>query len=77
MDEIREKRNLNAKSMKGKMEAEARAALVAEGKSLKEELAAVEGGLNALVGAVQAGYPAHPWLVKPFYLSSETVLSIK
>jgi seryl-tRNA synthetase len=60
VDEIREKRNLNAKSMKGKMEAEARAALVAEGKSLKEELAAVEGGLNALVGAVQAGYPAHP-----------------
>lgn len=47
-DEIREKRNLNAKSMKGKLEAEARQALVEEGKSLKEELAALDVDLNAL-----------------------------
>ena len=47
-DEIREKRNANAKSMKGKMEADVRAALVEEGKALKDQLAAIEGDLNAL-----------------------------
>ena len=47
-DEIREKRNANAKSMKGKMEPDVRAALVEEGKALKEQLAAIEGDLTAL-----------------------------
>ena len=47
-DEIREKRNANAKSMKGKMEADVGAALVEEGKALKDQLAAIEGDLNAL-----------------------------
>ena len=47
-DEIREKRNVNAKSMKGKMEAEQRQALIEEGKTLKDELAPLEVDLNAL-----------------------------
>ena len=46
-DEIREKRNVNAKSMKGKMEQEKRQALIDEGKALKDELATLEVDLNA------------------------------
>ena len=47
-DEIRELRNANAKSMKGKLEPETRAALIAEGKELKDKLAALEGTLGDL-----------------------------
>ena len=53
-DEIREARNLNAKSMKGKLEPETRAALIAEGKELKEKLAAIEGTLGALEFQLQS-----------------------
>jgi seryl-tRNA synthetase len=53
-DEIREARNLNAKSMKGKLEPDARAALIAEGKELKEKLAAIEGTLGALEFQLQS-----------------------
>lgn len=53
VDEIREKRNANAKSMKGKLEPDVRAALIAEGKDLKDQLAAIEGDLNALEVALQ------------------------
>ena len=52
-DEIRELRNANAKSMKGKLEPDVRAALIAEGKDLKDQLAAIEGDLNALEVALQ------------------------
>ena len=53
VDEIREKRNANAKSMKGKLEPDVRAALIAEGKDFKDQLAAIEGDLNALEVALQ------------------------
>lgn len=52
-DEIREKRNANAKSMKGKLEKETRDALIAEGKALKDELAELEIQASALENELQ------------------------
>lgn len=45
---LRSRRNENAASMKGKMDAETRAALIAEGKALKEEIAAKEATLTEI-----------------------------
>ena len=64
-DEIREKRNLNAKSMKGKMEKETRDALVAEGKELKDKLAALEVDLAALEVELQIMAQKLPNLTHP------------
>ncbi|MDR2068889.1 MAG: serine--tRNA ligase [Spirochaetaceae bacterium] len=47
---LQQRRNVNAAAMKGKLEPEARAALIEEGKKYKEDIAAVEGEL-ARVGA--------------------------
>jgi seryl-tRNA synthetase len=52
-DEIRERRNANAKGMKGKMEPEKRAALIQEGKDLKDQLAALDADLLALETELQ------------------------
>ncbi len=43
---LQTKRNANAAAMKGKMEADARAALIEEGKKIKEEVAAAEAELE-------------------------------
>eukprot|EP00741_Cyanophora_paradoxa_P007211 tig00001094_g6977.t1 len=48
VDALRQKRNENAAALKGKVEAEKRAALVEEGKRLKTELAGMEERLTAL-----------------------------
>jgi seryl-tRNA synthetase len=45
LQSLQQKRNANASAMKGKMEAEARAALIDEGKKLKDDIAAAEAGL--------------------------------
>ena len=45
---LQQKRNANAAAMKGKMEADARAALVEEGRKLKESIAASETELSAV-----------------------------
>ena len=42
IEDLRARRNENAKKMKGKMEADVRQALIAEGKALKDELASKE-----------------------------------
>ena len=54
-DEIRERRNANAKGMKGKMEPEKRAALIQEGKDLKDQLAALDADLLALETELDRG----------------------
>jgi len=46
IDAQRQKRNENAKKMKGKMEQDQRTALIEEGKKLKEEIAAIEAELT-------------------------------
>jgi seryl-tRNA synthetase len=53
VDELRERRNVNAKSMKGKMDKEKRDALIEEGKALKDELAGLEQELGALETTMQ------------------------
>ncbi len=46
VEELRSKRNENAKKMKGKLDNETRNSLIAEGKSLKEAIAEIEGSLT-------------------------------
>jgi seryl-tRNA synthetase len=46
MQELQRKRNENAAAMKGKLDAEARAKLIEEGKRIKEEIAAAEENLR-------------------------------
>ena len=48
VDELRELRNQNSSAMTGKLEPDKRAALIQEGKDLKEKLSAIEGTLQAL-----------------------------
>lgn len=62
---LQQKRNSNASSMKGKLEQEERAALIEEGKKLKEEIAAAESELeivekNLLTEARKIPNMAHP-----------------
>ena len=64
-DEIREKRNANAKSMKGKMEKEVRDKLIAEGKALKDELAVIEVDVVALESELQTMAQRLPNLTHP------------
>ena len=48
LQSLQQKRNANADAMKGKMEQDARNALIEEGKKLKEEIASAESGLEAV-----------------------------
>ena len=45
---LRSRRNENAAKMKGKLDADTRSALIAEGKALKEEIATKESGLGEI-----------------------------
>lgn len=47
-ENLRAKRNENAQKMKGKLDADIRAALIAEGKNVKETIAAVEAQLQSV-----------------------------
>ncbi|MGD9926614.1 MAG: serine--tRNA ligase [Sphaerochaeta sp.] len=53
VEELRSKRNENAKKMKGKLDADTRRSLIAEGKSLKEAIAEIEGSLTQVEEAFQ------------------------
>uniref|UniRef100_A0A7R9XRN9 Serine-tRNA synthetase type1 N-terminal domain-containing protein n=1 Tax=Ostreococcus sp. 'lucimarinus' TaxID=242159 RepID=A0A7R9XRN9_9CHLO len=64
-DELRERRNANAKSMKGKMDKEVRDGLIAEGKAIKDELAALEGDLAGLESELQTMAQRLPNLTHP------------
>ena len=50
MNDLQQERNRNAKSMKGRLEQAERDRLIAQGKAIKERLAAMEQELSALEG---------------------------
>ena len=54
VENLRARRNENASKMKGKMDPETRARLIAEGKALKEELAGKEAEFSAVDALFQA-----------------------
>ena len=54
VENLRAKRNENASKMKGKLDNETRQALIAEGKTLKEELASLEARFNEADALFQA-----------------------
>ena len=62
---LQQKRNANAASMKGRMEAAERAALVDEGKRLKEEIAAAEAALGAAEAELSARAREIPNMAHP------------
>jgi seryl-tRNA synthetase len=62
---LREKRNTNAAAMKGKLEADARAALIEEGKRLKEEVAQAEAELAQAEQDVEAEARRIPNMAHP------------
>ena len=62
---LQQERNAHAKRLKGKMEADARAALVDEGKRLKQALASCEARLEAVEVALQAEGRRIPNLTHP------------
>ncbi len=62
---LRARRNENAAKMKGKMDAELRTALIAEGKSLKEEIAALEERLQQVESAYINGAKTIPNYAHP------------
>ncbi|MDR0400129.1 MAG: serine--tRNA ligase [Treponema sp.] len=62
---LRQRRNANADSMKGKLPPEERAALVEEGKKLKEDIAAAEAELAALEGELEAEARKIPNMAHP------------
>mmetsp|Transcript_9491 Transcript_9491/g.24180 ORF Transcript_9491/g.24180 Transcript_9491/m.24180 type:complete len:530 (-) Transcript_9491:35-1624(-) len=64
-DDVRAARNANGKAMKQKLDAEARAGVVEEGKALKEQLAVLEEELMALEVALQTEGQRIPNLTHP------------
>ena len=64
-DGARAERNANAAAMKGKLDAEARAGLVAAGKALKDRVAALEAAAETAEAALQAAAQKLPNLADP------------
>jgi seryl-tRNA synthetase len=62
---LQQKRNVNAAAMKGKLEAEARQSLVEEGKKLKEDIAASETELAAIEAELEAEARRIPNMAHP------------
>jgi seryl-tRNA synthetase len=62
---LQQQRNANAASMKGKLEADARAALIEEGKKLKESISAAEADLEKLEAELAAEGRRIPNLAHP------------
>jgi seryl-tRNA synthetase len=62
---LQQKRNANAAAMKGKLEAEARQALVDEGKNLKEDIAAAEEELAGIEAALETEARRIPNMAHP------------
>ena len=65
VENLRARRNENASKMKGKMDPETRARLIAEGKALKEELAGKEAEFSAVDALFQAEARAIPNYAHP------------
>jgi seryl-tRNA synthetase len=62
---FQQKRNANAAAMKGKLEAEMRNALIAEGKKLKEDIAAAEAELAGVEARLEAEVRRIPNMAHP------------
>lgn len=62
---LQEERNKNAAAMKGKMEADARAALIAEGKKIKDDIAAVEKELSEIEPKLEEAARKIPNMASP------------
>jgi seryl-tRNA synthetase len=65
IDALRQKRNENAKSMKGKMEQDERGALIEEGKRLKDEISSSEQELSAIEAELSAEAGLIPNMAHP------------
>ncbi|CAK0784047.1 hypothetical protein CVIRNUC_007250 [Coccomyxa viridis] len=65
VERLRSERNANAKAMKGKMEAAARAELVAQGRQLKEQLSQLEAILDEAEAELQQEAQKLPNLTHP------------
>jgi seryl-tRNA synthetase len=62
---LQQRRNANAAAMKGKLESEARAALIEEGKKYKEDIAAAEGELAKVEAEMEAEARRIPNMAHP------------
>ena len=65
VNDLQQERNRNAKSMKGRLEQAERDRLIAQGKAIKERLAAMEQELSALEGDMQEAGRQIPNLTHP------------
>ncbi|CAK8995478.1 Serine--tRNA ligase [Durusdinium trenchii] len=65
LQQLAKKRNEHAKSMKGKMEPDARQALIEEGKKIKEEISSMEAKVDALSTKMNSLALAVPNLTHP------------
>ena len=65
IQKLQQRRNANAAAMKGKLEIEARQALMEEGKKLKEEIAAAETELAGLEAAMETEVRRIPNMAHP------------
>jgi seryl-tRNA synthetase len=65
LQSLQQKRNANAASMKGKLEPDARAALIEEGKKLKEDIAGVEAELAKTEAEMEAEARKIPNMAHP------------
>ncbi len=65
VDSLRQKRNENAKKMKGPMDQEQRAALIEEGKKLKEDIASIEENFAAVETELNAEAARVPNMAHP------------
>ena len=65
LEALRKKRNDNAQAMKGKLDAELRAALIEDGKALKESIAKAEEALEGLEARLRAEASRVPNMLHP------------
>ena len=65
LEDLRRQRNENASKMKGKLDADVRQGLIAEGKALKEKIAAVEEKMNALMEELKQAAMLIPNMAHP------------
>ncbi|MDC7127353.1 MAG: serine--tRNA ligase [Spirochaetales bacterium] len=65
IDDLRQKRNENAKKMKGPMEKDERQKLIDEGKQLKEDIASIESELNSVESNLKSEASKVPNMAHP------------
>ena len=71
LDSLRQQRNENAAKMKGKLEQDVRTALIAEGKKLKEDIAALEKDYEEAEKAFKVAMMDIPNMAHPMHLSAK------